>query len=171
MARRAFIVVLFCALAVSALSMPAGDAVAPEGDPITDVEKPVLAATRIFASENHLHSDIAAANADEGHIGERFEVNHAPGEKCTFTMRRRDGPIIESISFDRLSNEYSTSRQDGYTLLVIPGKPGAQCEYNGRAKKCSNTLEMLLMDDELTLAVRALKYLFSNVCDATQLPF
>ena len=148
----------------------AGTAVA-EGEILTEAMKPILAATRIFASENHLHGDLGVADEDEGHIGEKFEVNHAPGEKCTFTMKRRDGPIVEFISFDRLSNEYRTSRRDGFTLLVIAGKPGAQCEYGGRSKKCSDTLEMMLMDDELQLAVRALKYLFSNVCEAVELPF
>jgi ABC transporter substrate binding protein len=117
-----------------------------------------------------------AFDEDEGHIGEEFEVNHEPGQKCTFTMRRRGGPIVESISFDRLSSEYRTSRRDGYTQLVVGGQPGAQCEYVGRSKKCSSSLEMLLLDNgmaphELDLAARALRYIFSNVCKPAELPF
>jgi hypothetical protein len=148
----------------------AGAAIA-EGEKLTEAMKPIAAATRIFALENHLHGDIGIADEDEGHIGEKFEVNHEPGQKCTFTMRKRDGQILESISFDRLSSEYRTSRQDIYTLLMVAGQPGALCEHNGQSKKCSNDLEMLLMDDELVLAMRALTYLFSNVCEAAQLPF
>lgn len=159
----------------------AGTAVA-QSDKIPDAMKPIAAATRIFALENHLNGDQGIADEDEGHIeGTRvhpqdYEINHAPGEKCTFTMRKRDGPIVESISFDRLSGEYRTSREGPYTLLVVAGQPGAQCEYDGRSKKCSNELEMLLMDNgmaphELDLAMRALRYIFSNVCEAAQLPF
>lgn len=163
---------------VSALLMlvaTAGTAVA-QSDKIPDAMKPIAAVTRIFALENHLNGDLGVFDADEGHIGEEFEVNHAPGQKCTFTMRRRDGPIVESISFDRLSSEYRTSRRGVYTLLVVSGQPGAQCEYAGRSKKCSSDLEMLLLDNgmdphELDLATRALRYLFSNVCEAAQLPF
>ena len=106
--------IAIASLAVITAATPA----AGEGDPITSAMLPIMAATRIFALENHLHGDIAAADEDEGHIGERFEVNHAPGEKCTFTMRRRDGPIIEFISFDRLSTEYKVSPQGG--LRVAP---------------------------------------------------
>src|SRR5664279_891966 len=74
---------------------------------------PAAIMTRIFALENHFNGDLNVFDEDEGHIGEEFEVNHEPGQKCTFTMRRRDGPIVESISFDRLSSEYRTSRRDG----------------------------------------------------------
>jgi hypothetical protein len=142
-----------------------------EGKKLTEAMKPILAATRIFAVDNHLHGDLGVADEDEAHIGEKFEVNHEPGKKCTFTMRKRDGPIVESISFDRLSSEYRTSRRGEYTLLVVAGQSGAQCDYDGRSKKCSKDLEMLLMDDELELAVRALRYLFSNVCQPAELPF
>lgn len=144
---------------------------AAEGEKLTEAMMPILAAARIFAVENHLHGDLGVADEDEAHIGEKFEVNHEPGKKCSFTMKRRGGPVVELISFDRLSGEYRTSRQDGYTLLVVAGQSGAQCEYDARSKNCSKDLEMLLMDDELVLAVRALKYLFSNVCEAVQLPF
>jgi len=116
------------------LAASAGAAVA-QSDKISDEMKPIAAATRIFALENHLHGDLGVADADEGHIGEGFEVNHAPGQKCTFTMRRRDSPIVEAVSFDRLSGEYRTSKRDIYTLLVVAGKPGAVCEYDGRSKQ------------------------------------
>jgi hypothetical protein len=91
-------------------------------------------------------------------------------------MRHRDGPVVESISFDRLSGEYRTSRRGPYTLLVVAGQPGAQCDISGRSKKCSSDLGMRLMDDgsaptELDLAARALRYIFSNVCVAAELPF
>jgi hypothetical protein len=160
-------VLLLVATAVSALA---------QSDNIPDAMKPIAAVTRIFALENHFNGDLNVFDEDEGHIGEEFEVNHEPGQKCTFTMRRRDGPIVESISFDRLSSEYRTSRRDGYTLLVVGGQPGAQCEYVGRSKKCSSSLEMLLLDNgmaphELDLAARALRYIFSNVCKPAELPF
>jgi hypothetical protein len=146
-----------------------------EGTPITEAMKPVMAATRIFALENHLRGDIAVADEDEGHIGQRFEVNHVPGQKCSFTMRHRDGPVIETISFDRLSAEYHVSPRDGYALLSVAGRPGAQCEISGTSKKCSSSLDMLLMVEgspsELDLARRALSYIFSNVCAPAQLPF
>lgn len=142
---------------------------------ITDAMKPMMAATRIFALENHLHGDIAVAGADEGHIGDSFEVNRAPGEKCTFTMRRRDGPVIETISFDRLSDEFKTWRQDPYARISIAGRPGAQCEIDGHSKRCSSGLDMLLQatgssPTELDLAVRALRYIFANACHAADLP-
>lgn len=142
---------------------------------VTDAMKPIMAATRIFALENHLHGDIAVAGEDEGHIGDRFEVNRAPGEKCTFMMRHRDGPVIESISFDRLSGEYKVRPQDGYARVVIAGRSGAQCEISGQTKKCSASLDMLLSRDgssptELDLAVRALRYIFATACRAADLP-
>jgi len=163
------------ASALLMLVATAGTAVA-QSDKIPDAMKPIAAATRIFALENHLNGDLGVFDADEGHIGEEFEVNHAPGQKCTFTMRRRDGPVVESISFDRLSSEYRTSRRDIYTLLVVSGQTGAHCEYGGRAKKCSSNLEMLLLDNgmapyELDLAARALRYIFTNVCEPAALPF
>lgn len=168
-----------------ALSMVIGLALAPTpsratGD-IPDDMKPVAAATRIFALREHLHGDIGVFDADEGHIsrgkvnnGEDYEVNHAPGQKCTFTMKRRDGPILFSINFNRLSSEYRTSRRDVYTLLNVAGLPGAVCDY--QPKKCWNGLEMLLLDNgmephELELAVRALQYIFANVCKPTEMPF
>jgi hypothetical protein len=153
-----------------------------QSENIPDAMKPIAAATRIFALENHFNGDLGVFDEDEGHIEgtgahpQEYKVNHAPGQKCTFTMRRRDGPIVESISFDRLSGEYRTSKRDSYTLLVVAGKPGAVCEYDGSSKKCSNDLEMLLLDNgmaphELDLAARALRYIFSNVCKPAELPF
>ena len=169
MSTRATILIAAAALAAATFHASAG-----EGEPITETMKPVLAASRIFALENHLYDDIGAADEDEGHIGERFEVNRAPGQKCTFTMRRRDGPIVETINFDRLSGEYRISPQDGYARLVMTGRSGAQCEVNGASKKCSSTLDMVLMVDgspsELDLARRALRYIF-GVCPAAELPF
>lgn len=89
-------------------------------------------------------------------------------------MRRRDGPIVETINFDRLSGEYRISPQDGYARLVMTGRSGAQCEVNRASKKCSSTLDMVLMIDgspsEVDLARRALRYIF-GVCPAAELPF
>jgi hypothetical protein len=166
-------------VAAIALTVPAAS-VAEEGDPVTEAQMPVMAATRIFALENHLHGDIGVADEDEGHIGERFEVNHAVTvdnklDRCTFTMRRRNGPIIEQISFDRLSAEYKISRRGGYALLQVPGRGSAQCEISGeKVRQCSSSLEMLLMADtsaptELDLALRALRYI-AGVCPPAQLP-
>lgn len=160
-------------LAGAAVVGPRQDAFA-EGEKITDDMKPVFAATRLFALWNHLHGDIGVANADEGHIGEDFEVNHAAGKECTFNMRERDGPIVQTISFDHLSSEYRTSRQGIYTMLHVSGQPSAVCDY--KAKKCWNRLDKLLLDDgmaphELELALRALRYIFSNVCKLAELPF
>ncbi|WP_024517037.1 hypothetical protein [Bradyrhizobium sp. Tv2a-2] len=160
---------------VVAVLIAAASSAAGEGQPITEAMKPVMAAARIFALENHLHGDIAVADEDEGHIGRSFEVNHAPGEACTFTMRRRGGPVIETISFDRLSGEYHAWPQHGYARLAISGQPGAQCEVSGGVKRCSPNLDMLLMVEgspsELDLARRALDYIFENVCRPAQLPF
>jgi hypothetical protein len=146
------------------------------GSRITDGMKPILAATRIFALENHLHGDLGIADPDEGHIGEEFEVNHDTGQECTFTMRRRNGPVVETISFDRLSREYRTYRRGEYTLLQVSGQPGAQCELSGGSRKCSSGLEMLLLDNgmaphEFDLALRALRYISSNACRPVDLPF
>ena len=155
-----------------AFMMATSAPVAAEGDPITEDMKPVMAAARIFASENHLTGDIAVADADEAHIGNNVEINHAPGEKCTFTARRRDEPIAVSISFDRLSSEYQVSVTDsGFYRVHIPGRKGAQCEYEGRTKKCSSSIDSAMMEDELRLMLRALKYIFSNVCQPVELPF
>ena len=106
--------VLVIALALS------GPAIGAEGDPLTREQWLMSAATRILALENHLHGDIGVADSDEGHIGESFEVNHAPGEACTFTMRKRNGPIVEQISFAKLSGEYRTSRRDRWQAEEVP---------------------------------------------------
>jgi hypothetical protein len=83
-------VLLLVATAVPALA---------QSDNIPDAMKPIAAVTRIFALENHFNGDLNVFDEDEGHIGEEFEVNHEPGQKCTFTMRRRDGPIVESSKY------------------------------------------------------------------------
>ncbi|UGY23766.1 hypothetical protein HU675_0038435 [Bradyrhizobium septentrionale] len=157
------------AAALAALLSPvaAGD--------IPEAMKPVAAAARIFALENNLQDQIGVHDEDEGHIGEKFEVNHAPGEKCTFTLRHRDGPIVETISFDRLSDERRVSRGAKYAALTVPGRAGAVCEIRGSTKRCSDQLAMTLFVDaqpptELDLAVRALRYL-AGICPAAALPF
>ncbi|NPU15433.1 hypothetical protein HL666_32180 [Bradyrhizobium sp. 83002] len=151
-----------------------------EGEPITDAMRPVMAATRIFALENHLLGDIAIADENEGRIGQRFEVNHAIAadgklDPCTFTMRRRGGPIIEQISFDRLSAKRKVWPLDGDARirLLAQGKSGARCELDGSFKKCSTDLELLLQPlgspSEFDLAVRTLDFI-AKVCPPAQLP-
>ncbi|WP_439398642.1 hypothetical protein ACRQ5Q_14940 [Bradyrhizobium sp. PMVTL-01] len=157
-------------LTVAAASGAAGQ----EGRPITEAMRPVMAAARIFALENHLHGDIAVADEEEGHIGERFEVNPVPGSRCDFTMRKRNGPVVETISFTKLSAEYKLSRRGDYVLMSIPGEPGAQCEVSGTRKACSSSLDMTLMVEgspsELDLAKRAMAYI-ASVCPVAALPF
>jgi hypothetical protein len=64
MSTRATILIAAAVLAAATFHASAG-----EGEPITEAMKPVLAASRIFALENHLYDDIGAAGEDEGHIG------------------------------------------------------------------------------------------------------
>src|ERR1700681_4448226 len=66
-------VLLLMATAVPALA---------QSDNIPDAMKPIAAVTRIFALENHFNGDLNVFDEDEGHIGQEFEVNHEPGQKC-----------------------------------------------------------------------------------------
>jgi hypothetical protein len=138
---------------------------------IPDSLKPISAATRIFALQNHLFDQIGIASATEGHIGEHIEVNPAPDANCTFVMKKRDGPWVESINFKRLSSEYGVSRDRGYYSISLHGSGEAACYNDVQGKACEDHLSMLLTEDEMTLALRALRYIFSNVCAATELPF
>ena len=146
----------------------------PQQEPMTashDSLKPISAATRIFALQNHLDDQIGIASATEGHIGEHIEVNPAPDANCTFVMKKRDGPWVESINFKRLSSEYGVSRDMGYYSISLHGSGEAACYNDVQGKACEDHLSMLLTEDEMTLALRALRYIFSNVCAATELPF
>ena len=165
--------VLVIALALS------GAAVGAEGDPLTPTQWLLSAATRIFALENHIRGDIAVASDEESHIGKTHEVNPAdiPGMKdaidpegCSFVLKRRDGPAIEEINFDKLGADVRTAQRGRYLLVQIPGLEGAQCEIEGKQKKCRGGLEMLLTDSEMELARRALRYI-AKFCPAAQLPF
>lgn len=162
--------IVIAAAAIATMLAPA------RGEDIPEGKRPIAAAARIFALENNLHGQIGIADEDEAHIGETLEVNHAPGERCTFTLRRRDGPIVETISFDKLSDERRVSRGSKYAALTVPGRAGAVCEIKGAARRCSDQLSMTLFVDaqaptELDLAVRALRYIAENVCPAAALPF
>ena len=178
---RDYVKVVCKALGLLLLLVPLEAAIA-QTDSIPDDLKPIAAAMRIFALENGLHGDLTVAGIDEGYITHNFyrgkyedyEVHHAPNQKCVFTIRRKGGPIIEAISFDRLSSEYRTFRDPDYVRLVVKGQPGSVCNF--LTNKCQNGLTMLLMDNgmephELEQALRALGYIFSNVCKPAELPF
>lgn len=159
-------------LALAALTI-AAVAHAAEGDPLTPDQMPILAAARIFALDNRLHGDLGVADAEEAHIGERFEVNRAVLEEtdttkkvdpCAFTMRHRDGPIVQRIDFSRLAGEMQIIPEGMYARVRIRGQRGAVCEVaNGRETNCTSGLEMLLMRDgnpsELVYMQRAMRYI------------
>jgi hypothetical protein len=158
-------------LMVFAFAVPCASIQSADSNSIPDRLKPIGAATRIFQEENHLGGeDIEVFDENEGHIGDHLEINPIQGTNCAFSMRERDGDVLETIDFSKLSTEYSTSFQDAYLLINIKGKPNAVCDFQG-GKKCLDGLEMLLLPDEWSLASRALNYIFGNVCRPAQLPF
>jgi hypothetical protein len=158
------------ALMVFAFVVPCASVQPAGSDSIPHKLKPIAAASRIFQVENHLRGDIGIFDENEGHIGGHFEVNPMPGTDCAFSMRERDGNVLETIDFSKLSTEYSTGLRDIYLLIDIKGEPNAVCEFQG-GKKCTDGLEMLLLPDEWSLASRALSYMHGNVCRPARLPF
>ena len=157
-------------LMVFAFVVPCASVQSAGSDSIPDKLKPIAAASRIFQVENHLREDIGVFDENEGHIGDHFEINPIPGADCAFSMRERDGKVLETIDFSKLSTEFSTGSRNAYLLIDIKGKPNAVCDFQG-GKKCLDGLEMLLLPDEWSLVSRALSYISGNVCRPAQLPF
>lgn len=166
-------------LALAALTIAAGAAYGAPGDPLTPRQWVLSSATRIMALDNNLKGDIAVAAGEqpEGHIGESFEVNPVKGQACKFTLRHRDGPIIQSIDFEKLSDEVRVvpSGTGPYVTLQVAGLPGASCDIkNGVETSCKAGLSMLLFvrgsRPEPELAVRALRYIAANGCRPAVLP-
>jgi len=174
-----WLAIIFGTLIAIAAFMPEPARSEP-GSQITEEMKPILAATRIFALQNGLKGDLGVADEDEGHIEgtrvhpQEYEINHTPGEKCSFSMRERDGRAVESIRFDRLSGEYHMERDriPEYITVTIKGAPGAVCYFGKNSKKCEDELSLLLMQgEEVDLALRAFRYIFANSCKPVDLPF
>jgi len=83
------------------------------------------------------------------------------------------GEHIASITFSRLSGEIETRPgHSGYVDLTVFGLPGAVCDHVGRAGKlrCWDKLATALMSDEVRPFVRALHFVFENVCKPAELP-
>jgi hypothetical protein len=149
---------------------------AGEGEPLNATEWKLSAASRIFALDNNLKGDIAVAEGEEleGHIGERFEVNFVKGEACKFTLRHRDGPIIQTIDFEKFTGEVSVKNLSGpYVAVTVPGLSGASCDIRNGVKTCKAGLSMTLFTrgstPEPVLAMRALRYI-AKTCPPTELP-
>jgi Sel1 repeat len=169
-----------------------------QSDEIPDDFKPIAAATRIFALQNNMKY-YGVANADKSSLGNSNEISHAPGRQCTFNLKARDGHVVESIDFKRLSGEYQVSRDTPpFTLyhdITVAGRPGAVCYFepitggvpiflrqlsgdelrrhgHDATGACSDKLVLLsLTPHDVELALRALRYIFSNVCEPAELPF
>lgn len=83
------------------------------------------------------------------------------------------GEHVASIRFNKLSGETETTFRDGYYRLDVLGLPGAVCDNDSRRGKytCSDRLSGLFMPHELSGMLRALRFVFANVCSPAELPF
>lgn len=62
---------------------------------------------------------------------------------CVFTLRKRNGPIVEQIAFDKLSGEPHITPRGSCALVQISGEKGAVCEIEGeRIKGCRAGLDV-----------------------------
>jgi hypothetical protein len=149
-----------------------GSATLAGSERIPEHLKTILAATRMFQLADHIYGNIGIVSEEEAHIGDHLEVEPVPGNACAYTLRRRDGPVLRSIDFSKLSPERRVSRSGNvFFSVVYPGLNGAFCEHHGKTKDCRDELEMLLFDDEIPLASRAMTYIFAHVCLPAELPF
>jgi hypothetical protein len=175
------------ALALAAtLSLAGAAAQAAPGDPVTPRQRLLYSATQVFRFDNNLGKLGVAVVPDddnEAHIGSKFEINHAVAkagdiedelEDCIFTMRRRDGPIIQTIDFEKLSDEVRVipSPPGPYVTLQVEGLPGAACDVKDGIKTCRAGLSMLLYtgSEEHLRVMRALRYIAANGCAPVALP-
>lgn len=153
---------------------------AAHGAERTPFQQVLLSATRVFQFDNHLVSlpfSVGPDEDNENHIGDKFAVSHAVTndaiEDCRFTMRRRDGTLVQTIDFEKLSSEVSIIPMRGpYVTLQVAGLPGASCEVNGDGQVCKAGLSMLLYtgSQEHVTVMRALRYIAASGCTPAVLP-
>jgi hypothetical protein len=78
-----------------------------------------------------------------------------------------------SVAFGLLSPEIETTNDAHYVYVTVYGKPGAVCDVRnvkyGRPR-CSDRLNATLMPDDVRPYLRALRFVFANVCKSTELP-
>lgn len=112
--------------------------------------------------------------------GEDFLLQRNAKVQCEFdladTVVGKDGTIsmgkpIASIWFNKLSGETETTFQPPYYTLTVLGLPGAVCGINWGKPQCFDRLKVLVMEDELRSLLRALRFVFANVCSPTELPY
>jgi len=134
---------------------------------IEDRLKPITAATRIFQYENGIYGGIGIVDRTEAHLADKYEIN--PLSRCSFSMRHRDGPIVETIDFAKLSREYHVSPAGfgGHVNVDVKGAGDAVC-HTGR--RCYSDLTFSILDVDLELAMRSLNYLSGIGCLRAELP-
>lgn len=152
---------------------------AVSADRLPSEQKGIAAVARIFelkyfdfSHEIYIRSPITASI--DGNV-----IESVPGDKCTYQIRRKNGAASAQISFGRLSDEYQTIPIDeARTNLVVSGQGPAVCEAttvlpNGSHDegRCYPFLSISVSPPEAVLALRALRYVFSNVCQSADLPF
>jgi hypothetical protein len=78
-----------------------------------------------------------------------------------------------SVAFGLLSSEIETTTDGHYVYVTVYGKPGAVCD-DRRVKygkpRCGDRLLATLMPDDVRPYLRALRFVFANVCHPTELP-
>ena len=85
----------------------------------------------------------------------------------------RGKEIIASIAFGLLSTETETETDRDFTTITIFGTPGAVCDnrnVNYGKSRCSDRLNATLMPDTVREYLRALRFVYSNVCKPSELP-
>jgi hypothetical protein len=139
-------------------------------DEVPPDQKAILAASQIMVSRYHVGSGITPIDSDTALAGTRAKIVRSPDKPCTFEMFDAGGIIEARIDFDRLRDEYSVA-QDGYgnQQLIVPGAGTAVCDrvdvkLDAGHLHCWNRYVAVTAPQVVTIAVRAFRFIFSNVC-------
>lgn len=133
-------------------------------------QKTILAAAQIIVSRYHVGTGIMPIDSENALAGSRVKIVRSPDKPCTFEMIDADGIVTAQINFDRLRDEYSAA-PNGYgdQQLTVPGSGAAVCDrvdvkLDAGHLHCWNRYIAVTAPQVVTIAVRALRFIFSNAC-------
>ena len=141
-------------------------------------QKGIAAVARIFQLKYFMYPHTIEILSPKIAMIDGNTVEPLPSSRCTYRLRRIDGAVTAQIGFDKLSDEYRAMPINGATYLVINGQDKAVCEqttYRPDGAQdgghCFPSLILSLAPSTAMSALRALRYIFSNVCRPAEIPF
>jgi hypothetical protein len=133
----------------------------------------IVAITRVFDSRYALgfgtRRELIAKPAPNGAIiveNTPYVLHHSADDACDYQMES-NGNFYAEIRFDRLSAEYATAGG----RLVVYGVDGAVCDYSGiRGRVTCFDNYLTYPTNSVPDVLRALRYIFANLCRPVELP-